>query len=513
MFTKFWLKLPIGIKVRHFAFVVILVIAVASALSIMAVNYAMGGLGPILDDNRSCQEFMSAVENEAADFKDYINAPTDANFKSFQDASEISERCLRALPYDYTRIGADRYAQTWNILNAYDSYTALRDEVIRLLPESKKTWINKLYSVYDMQSYMEEYSRRLLQLTVEAGTATYSRKLPFYQRMPFFLINAALLLGLLVFSASRLMTKAIVDPVLQLSAEAKKISENDFSAVDFEIPNQDELGELVQIFNRMKHSTENYINTLVDNHRMTELLQKEQMENMEMEKRLDQNRLELLKSQINPHFLFNTLNMIGSMANIEDADTTEKMINSLSALFRYNLSTKEQTVPLSQELVVGENYMFLQKMRFGSRIRYHVEVPEDTEHIIIPSFMLQPLLENAVVHGISKKEEGGDIRLRVVKKNGQIILYITDTGLGMPEEKLRKMRAIIRTRRTASIGIGLGNICQRVLRLYQNSSFDIYSRAGRGTSIVIRLPENGPLETERVSSMDTLLGGANAVNP
>ena len=122
------------------------------------------------------------------------------------------------------------------------------------------------------------------------------------------------------------------------------------------------------------------------------------MEKMELEKRLEAARMELLKSQINPHFLFNTLNIIACMARLEDASTTEKMITSMSNLFRYNLKTTEQIVPLEQELKVVKDYMYIQKMRFGNRIRYAYSIEVEEAVVRIPAFTLQPLVENAIVH-------------------------------------------------------------------------------------------------------------------
>ena len=103
------------------------------------------------------------------------------------------------------------------------------------------------------------------------------------------------------------------------------------------------MGELVRAFNKMKRSTKGYIDTLKENHRMSELLHREEIERVEMEKQLSGARLELLKSQINPHFLFNTLNMIACMAKLEEAVTTERMISSMGSLFRYNLRPQSRS--------------------------------------------------------------------------------------------------------------------------------------------------------------------------
>ena len=131
-----------------------------------------------------------------------------------------------------------------------------------------------------------------------------------------------------------------------------------------------------------------------------------------MEKQLDAVRLQMLKNQINPHFLFNTLNMIVGMAQVEEAETTEKMITAMSRLFRYNLKSTASVMPLEREIKVVEDYIYLQKMRFGSRIRYAADCSLETADLLIPSFALQPIVENAIVHGISEKPEGGKIYIR-----------------------------------------------------------------------------------------------------
>ena len=237
--------------------------------------------------------------------------------------------------------------------------------------------------------------------------------------------------------------------------------------------------------------------------KMTGQWYKDEKKRDETEKAVTEAELAALKSQINPHFLFNTLNMIGSMAELEDAETTEKMTQALAALFRYNLSTKDQIVPLAMELQVVSEYMYLQKMRFGSRVNYEVDVPADADRIRIPSFTLQPLVENAVVHGISKKEQGGTVSVKaehLVPENGtdRILLTIRDDGLGMSSERLAQLKvrlegtdgqpAAEENSSAAGLGIGLGNIYKRVRNLYPDGTFEIWSEEGCGTAILITIP-------------------------
>ena len=150
---------------------------------------------------------------------------------------------------------------------------------------------------------------------------------------------------------------------------------------------------LIKEFTEMKHSTKNYITTLKEKHKV--------------EQQLEHMRFEMLKNQINPHFLFNTLNLIAGTAEIEDAATTEKMINTLSRLFRYNLRTQTSIMPLEQEVKIMDDYMYLQQMRFGKRIKYICDVDDSCMKELVPTFVLQPLIEIAFIHGLSSLLDGG----------------------------------------------------------------------------------------------------------
>ena len=494
MFKRQWWRMSIDRKVQSFAAVIVFIILVSAGFAMFTMNYSLRDYGQLLDENRACQSFMKAMEEEGLAFDGYVSAGTETARDTLEKAIHRTERAIDALPFDYEIIGAERYARTWNIRNAYRQYAAFRDEM--LSDSMNRTGFLKHLNEYNQrEDYLEQYSRRLLQLTVEAGSSAYTEKLPLFRVLPFIFINFTLIMLVIVVEMGSVMKESIAKPVRELSQEAQRIARSDFSGEDIHVENRDDLGELVSIFNDMKHAMEENIKTIQENHRMTELLQQEKLENSEMEKRLNANRLELLKSQINPHFLFNTLNMIGSMADLEDAPTTEKMTQSLAQLFRYNLNTREQIVPIEMELRIAENYMYLQKMRFGSRIQYQVNTPEDVSHIRIPSFTMQPLVENAIVHGLSKKEQGGTVSVTVTEDPAtQIVtLLIEDDGLGIAEERLSALNARIHNpeeNKTARIGIGLGNIYRRIRTLYpEGGDLRIDAKEGVGTRITLTIPQ------------------------
>ena len=311
--------------------------------------------------------------------------------------------------------------------------------------------------------------------------------------MPYLILIFSVVMMIIVMGLTRLLAAALVSPMMKMAHNARKIARNDFSGQDLTVPNRDEMGELVKAFNKMKHATEGYINTLKENNEMAELLHKEELEKIEMEKRLDAARLELLKSQINPHFLFNTLNMIACMAKLEEAATTERMIASMSNLFRYNLKTSEQIVPLERELKVVQDYMYLQQMRFGSRIGYECKAEVDPNRVMVPAFTLQPVVENAIIHGLSKKEQGGKIVIRIWRKGGSVIISVADTGVGMSQQRCRELSEAMQGSRTSGIGIGLGNIYQRINTMYKGGGLKLYSREGSGTVVQMTIPQDAEM--------------------
>lgn len=488
MLRNIWLTISIKKKIGIFAAMVILIMALSATFSICIMNFSLGGFNTILNDNSRCHDFQEALDLEIESFADYIRDATPDTRDQYVLSCVRTERCLRSLPFDYARIGTERYARTWSILNGYETYQAYRDELAETQVR-ESDFVERLYRVYKMQEYLQTYARRLVQVTLKEGNDSYQEKVPVFYNMPYLILAiSAVFMGFVMF-LTKILSNALVSPAVLLAQCARKIAKNDFTGEDPSVENRDEMGELVRAFNKMKRSTKGYIDTLKENHRMSELLHREEIERVEMEKQLSGARLELLKSQINPHFLFNTLNMIACMAKLEEAVTTERMISSMSSLFRYNLKTSEQIVTLARELKVVQDYMYIQQMRFGSRILYSCDFKVDAEQAMIPAFTLQPVVENAMVHGLSKKEQGGRVHVRIWEQGNRLVISVADTGLGMSEERLAEVTEAMKERRTSRIGIGLGNIYKRIHMMYKQGEFRIASIEGRGTVIQMFIPQ------------------------
>ncbi|ADL13740.1 sensor histidine kinase [Acetohalobium arabaticum] len=212
---------------------------------------------------------------------------------------------------------------------------------------------------------------------------------------------------------------------------------------------------------------------------------------MEVEKNLQQAELKALQSQMNPHFLFNSLNIIARLAFLEGADQTEEMIHSLSDLLRYSLR-KEEIVTLGEELNYIKDYIKIQKARFGERIEFVIDVDEDLLSYKIPFMSLQPLVENGIIHGLEPKDESGKIEILSEEAEDKLIIKVVDDGIGIKQEKIREIiEARERTvTETHTSSMGINNVHQR-LKHYYGSKYgvQIYSTKGEGTEVRISFPK------------------------
>ena len=486
---KIWYSISLQQKLLAFASIVTVVLVVSSFFNFKLVEFSIDGFSDILNDNARCGAFLEAMEGERDAFQTMMREGTGESRHAYEKAIQETKKSVLALPYSHQTIGSRRYARTWSIKNAYETYSILRDQLVSM-GTSDPDYVERLYWIYDIQDYLVLYGNRLIQETLNQGNVSYQEKAGRFSALPYgLLIVSGIMLGVILW-LTKVLSDTMVDPVLKLSESSARIESGDFSEEDVEIKNQDEMGQLVRNFNRMKHAMEEHIHTLQEKNEMSSRLHREEVERIETEKRLEAARMELLKSQINPHFLFNTLSMIACTAKLEEAETTEKMITSMSSLFRYNLKTSEQIVALKQELDVVQNYIYIQKMRFGSRVAYETDIRTDAGRIRIPAFTMQPIVENAIIHGLSKKEAGGRIIVRAWERENQVVISVADNGLGMDSQRLRELRDGLKGGKTAKVGIGLGNISKRIHNMYQRGNVQIYSTEGRGTVIQMVIPQD-----------------------
>ena len=435
----------------------------------------------MLADNSACYTVQDALAAETKAFSRMVREPSQENTEEYQTACEITEASLAELPFDYEKIGEDRYARTWNLLQGYAGYQKYRDAFLQMTPAAD-TYVDQMYRVMELQDYLSEYALRLTQATLEQENAAYSAQADQLEQLPWVYLGLFLMALALMLVLLDMLSRAVVRPLLALARASRSIADNDFSGQDLPVHSQDEVGRLTGTFNQMKHAMAQQLTT-------QQALHREEVRNLALEKDLEHTRLEVLKSQVNPHFLFNTLNMISCMARLEDAATTDQMIVHLGSLFRHNLRTKRQQITLEEELDGLEDYIYLQQMRFDGRITVEKSIRVQPAAVLVPSFMLQPVVENAYSHGLKSREEGGRILLRAWMQDKVLVLTVADNGNGMTAEELDAVQAKIVQSEQTGRSIGLGNISRRIGMLYPGGKMQVYSRAGHGTVVRFELPQ------------------------
>lgn len=481
--TDNWYGLSLKKKLYMLMISVTMFMAVAILLNIKVSYVFIDDVRQLMDDNLASYKFQESFGIEIDTFADLVRDWSTENEQRFLTASRTTLENMNKLPYNYSKIGEDQYATTWSIRNSYEEYQKQRDKTIAL-KGSGQGYISELYKTYQMQSYLKIYSNRLTKVVLDEGNDYYQRKVQTLRQMPYILtIISCLSLGIL-FLLLRTMMGSIVSIVLKLVEVTSGIEKNNFSVPDVTWKGQDEIGRLVSSFNNMKHGMRNYLLTLEEKRAIEEQLHQKELEQANLEQRFSMAQLQLVKSQLNPHFLFNTLNMIARMTQMEEAPISEEMLVALSNLLRYSLRTTEAFAPLNQELKIVEDYMYIQKKRFGDRIQWTVDCQIRPEEVEVPVFLLQPLVENAVIHGISSKESGGHIDIKIQKKGGILTVTVADDGVGMNEEKLQQIRSASR-QNESGLGIGLGNIHRRIAAYYEHGEVRIDSQEGAGTVVTM----------------------------
>jgi signal transduction histidine kinase len=205
-------------------------------------------------------------------------------------------------------------------------------------------------------------------------------------------------------------------------------------------------------------------------------LSEHDLKTAELERSLTQAKLTALQSQLNPHFLFNTLHTISALMHI-DVEKADRMVAKLSDLLRYALdNTDEHVIPLRDEIAFLKRYLEIEQTRFGDRLTVTMDIPEDTLNAEVPNLILQPIVENAIRHGIEPHAKPGKIHLSARRENGELILQVRDNGAGLRPNNTRQ-------------GIGTSNTRQRLQQLYAESqTFALENAPEGGLVATIKLP-------------------------
>lgn len=286
-----------------------------------------------------------------------------------------------------------------------------------------------------------------------------------------YLLTAVLLL-LFALILAILLSTAITWPIKQLKDSMREMEQGNFENATIEVTDHNEIGSLSNSFNIMIY-------------KIKQLMEQNTYE--QEQKRISE--LKALQSQINPHFLYNTLDSIIWMAEGKKNEEVVVMTSSLAKLLRQSISNENEVVTIQREIEYVKSYLTIQKMRYQDKLDFEIEIAEDILNTEIVKLVLQPIVENAIYHGIKYKETKGMIAITGYRKEDDIIIEIRDNGIGMDEETLATILKKHKSDESVNGGVGVYNVQMRLQLFYGNGYGISYeSRHGEGTKATIRIP-------------------------
>lgn len=290
-------------------------------------------------------------------------------------------------------------------------------------------------------------------------------------RSIYVLVAAILVVVALVLS--NFIARNITRPLQQLRDSMARVQEGDFGAAEVEVTSRNEVGSLTRSFNVMTS-------------RIQELMKQNIYEQQQKRK----SELKALQSQINPHFLYNTLDSIIWMAEGKKNEEVVVMTASLARLLRQSISNEEEQVPIGQEVEYARSYLTIQKMRYKDKLEFQIQVDAQIMGVPIIKLVLQPLIENAIYHGLKYKEGKGLLIVRGYREGENAVIQIKDNGAGMDEQTLSHIFEKHKVNYRSN-GVGVYNV-QKRLQLYYGMDYGITysSRQGEGTTASIVIPMN-----------------------
>lgn len=279
-------------------------------------------------------------------------------------------------------------------------------------------------------------------------------------------------------------------PMVNLSRMASEISAGNFDIEDIKMSSMYEIDHVVEAFNRMKKDIHSSIEELRWQRNVEKEYMHERVRNMKMEQMIRRMELYTLQAQMNPHFLFNTLNTGIQLAIVEGADRTGEYMAQLSKLFRHNIREKNVVVPLRHEIEGLEAYFYILNVRFPKNLDLVLDCPQDIlDAYTVPATILQPLVENSVVHAFKGTEGRNSIVVRVYVEGPRLCLSVKDNGCGMERSVIESLLRPAPADETKSKVMGLENVIQRLYFFFPDDPgiIAIESEIGKGTEIIIRI--------------------------
>jgi two-component system sensor histidine kinase YesM len=478
--------MPLASKIRYSYVIVILPILVFTGVFVVTLTLQNRRYNEMIDAAGKASEFSLDFKKDF-DYETYLVIVESKSYdesdleKMLNDATAVVDALDENI--DISSDNEGRLEDVRKYLNNLRTYTErIRDNLKEgdRYEDNIEIWENDVQIVTGL---VRETILQFIYYEIQDMQEMKLEMQSFYEKGFSYLFLAALVILGLVVLISYNLSQSITRPVLELSRVTERVAGGDLN-VRANLNAGAELGVLSKSLDEMIERINNLISQV-----------RTEQENLRIAE------LELLQAQINPHFLYNTLDTIIWLAEAGDQSKVVSMVGSLSDFFRASLGQGRDIVTIGDEMKHVSSYLKIQQVRYQDILTYSIEVPHDIYGSMIPKITLQPLVENALYHGIKNKRGGGSITITGKIESGCIYLYIEDNGIGMTAERLeqinRKKNAGEKTENEADAGgnreeaeiFGLYNVNERIrLKFGQRYGIHVDSEYGKGTVVTVLLP-------------------------
>ncbi|MCD7882315.1 MAG: histidine kinase [Lachnospiraceae bacterium] len=477
-------------RINAMIMVVLVVVLGMNLFLINEINSAVSRIDSVFTSNVAVNTLSDTLEQIQNSVYEYLNTKSSQALEDYYSLEQEYRALLEDL--NNKNVDSEILMLEKSIRNMSESYL---DQTGVTVQAKRGRNVERYKESYELETqlyeYINSYIYRLNNLLFRQNSTNYQAlisSMHVLEQGSLIIMAAAFVICMLVIAV---FVHNMIRPLTVLSSTAHEVASGNLEVPQLPIVYEDEVGVVTRSFNQMLTSIREYIDRLRDSME-TEAQLKER--ELLMEAHLKEAQLKYLQAQINPHFLFNSLNAGAQLAAMEDAEQTSIFLERMADFFRYNVRKMSGGATLYEEMKSVDDYIYILNVRFAGDITYEKNIDADIEDIKMPSMILQPIVENAVQHGIHECLEEGRIVLTVTKADtASLEITVWDNGVGMTPETIRNIlegTLVPDADQSNSTGVAMSNVIHR-LELYYNKKNLLHIESdgpGCGTRVILSLP-------------------------
>lgn len=452
-------------------------------------NVIIGNVDQTYVGNKNLMELREKLDEVQSCMTEYLNTRDESVRREFYVREAEYKELMKFLNRQI--LDSNSLVMEKNIYNMSENYLVAVENAVTAKKEKKieeyQMYCEQATELFD---YLVACINDLNGTMFRNNSEIYNQLLVSVQFTEMIYNLALVLTGILNICLIIVLTKRLTKPLKELVRTAEEVGKGNLEVQLIETDNRTEIGVVIHSFNQMVHSLGEYIEKLQKSMEAESILRENAIR---METYLKDAQLKYLQAQINPHFLFNTLNAGAQLAMLEDADETYRYIHKVADFFRFIVKKNDHLSTIKEEIELVDNYIYILNVRYAGELNYEKQIEEEFLNMSVPSMILQPIVENCIKHGLQDIDWEKKINLTVVRESDALLISIRDNGIGMTKEKISAIlnnKELEKTDGENARGIGLDNVVTRLRTFYNcENIIEITSVGdGMGTEVAISIP-------------------------